>query len=608
MKMVLSGNEAVARGAWLYGVGFAAAYPGTPSTEILEALFGYPDVHAQWCVNEKVAFDEALGASIGGARVLVAMKHVGLNVAADTLMTASYTGVGGGFVVVSCDDPGMHSSQNEQDNRNYAAFAKIPMLEPADSQECLDFVGRALDLSERFDTPVLLRLTTRISHTRCVVETDGSRRAPPPKTFARQPQKYVMVPAYARVRHRLVEERMTALAEFSETSDLNRIENPAEPGRRDFGLISSGISYQYAKEAFPDAPIFKIGFSYPLPLKRLGEFVAAVGHAYVVEELDPFIEDRLLAAGIAVRGKALLSLCDEYTPLAIRRAIHNDLGRPLPPASHLPPPAPDLPPRPPVMCPGCAHRGIFYALKQLKVNVMGDIGCYTLGALPPLLAMDSCVCMGASVGMGAGMDRVSERGKTVAVIGDSTFIHSGIPPLIDMAWNRSAGVLIILDNRTTAMTGRQPTAASSPSGSPDRGTGILPVNRHGQGAHATSNETDNVPPLDLARLCKATGVDDVTVVDPYQLDQVFETLRRALASDRSSVIITNRPCGLLANVQRQEPLALDADLCQGCLQCTELACPALVVENGGARIVRELCRGCTLCLQVCTFGAICKKG
>jgi len=597
MKKILTGDEAVARGAWQFGVRFAAAYPGTPSTEILEALFEYSDVRAQWCINEKVAFDEALGASIGGARALVAMKHVGLNVAADSLMTASYTGVGGGLVVVSCDDPGMHSSQNEQDNRHYAAFAKIPLLEPTDSQECLECVGRALDWSERFDTPVLLRLTTRISHTRCVVETDGARQVPPPKPFVRQPEKYVMVPAYARVRHRLVEKRMVALAEFSETTDLNR----SEPGEGDFGLIASGISYQYAKEAFPQAPIFKLGFSYPLPLKRLREFVEKVGRVYVIEELDPFIEERLLAAGIAVRGKSLLSLCGEYTPAVIRNAIHKDLGRRSPLAPDLLPLASSLPPRPPVLCPGCAHRGIFYALKQLNVNVMGDIGCYTLGALPPLLAMDSCVCMGASVGMGAGMDAVSERGRTVAVIGDSTFIHGGIPALIDMAWNRSASVLIILDNRASAMTGRQPTAASSPTGGPRGGTSIVPAKDPGQDAPATQQDS---PPLDLVRLCRAAGVDDVTVVDPYQLDRVFEVLRRALASDRPSVIITNRPCGLLAIAERRPPSAIDTDLCQGCLECTQLACPALVVENEKGTIVQELCRGCTLCSQICNFGAI----
>jgi len=582
MKTVLSGNEALARGAWQAGVMFAAAYPGTPSTEILESLQGYREVHAQWAVNEKVAFDEALGASMGGARALVSMKHVGLNVAADSFMTASYTGVGGGLVVVSCDDPGMHSSQNEQDNRNYAAFAKAPLLEPADSQECLEFVGRAFDLSEQFDTPVLLRLTTRISHTRCVVETDGKRQIPTGRGFAKEPEKYVMVPAYARVRHRIVEERLAALAAFAETTDLNR----SESGSGDFGLIASGISYQYAKEAFPEAPIFKLGFSYPLPLRRLREFVASVGRVYVIEELDPFIEERLLAAGIPVRGKALLSLCGEYTPRAIHEAINKDLGRPSPLASGLSPLTSSLPPRPPVLCPGCPHRGILYALNRLKVNVMGDIGCYTLGALPPLLAMDSCVCMGASVGLGVGLDKVSERGRTVAVVGDSTFIHSGIPPLIDMAWNRGAGVLIILDNRTTAMTGRQPTAASSPTGS------------------ARTDVLEGAPPLDLVRLCQAAGIEDVAVVDPYRLDQVFETLRRALASERPSVIITNRPCGLLATVERQEPLAIDADLCQGCLQCAELACPALVVEGDQARIVEELCRGCTLCSQVCDFGAV----
>jgi len=581
MKRILSGNEAVARGAWQFGVAFAAAYPGTPSTEILESLLTYRDLHAQWCVNEKVAFDEALGASIGGARTLVAMKHVGLNVAADSFMTASYTGVGGGFVVVSCDDPGMHSSQNEQDNRHYAAFAKVPLLEPGDSQECLEFVGVALDLSERFDTPVLLRLTTRIAHTRCLVETNAERVEPRRRAMIKQPEKYVMVPAYARLRHRLVEQRLVELAAVSEASGLNRL----EPGEGDFGLIASGVSYQYAREAFPGAPIFKLGFSHPLPLRRLREFVAGVGRAYVIEELDPFIEERLLAAGIAVRGKSLLTLCGEYTPLAIRRAIAADLGRPSPPTPNLPPPIADLPPRPPVMCPGCAHRGIFFALKDLKVNVMGDIGCYTLGALPPLLAMDSCLCMGASVGLGTGLDRVSDPGRTVAVIGDSTFIHSGVAPLIDMVWNRSRGVLIILDNRTTAMTGRQPTAASSATGS------------------SSGDTSAESPPLDLVRLCKAAGVEDVMVVDPYRLERVFSALRHALASDRPSVIITNRPCGLLATVQRQAPLAIDADLCQGCLQCAQLACPALVVEGEKGRIVQELCRGCTLCSQVCSFGA-----
>ncbi len=591
-KQVLSGNEAVAHGAWKHGVAFASAYPGTPSTEILEALSSYPDLHARWCVNEKVAFDEALGASIGGVRALTAMKHVGLNVAADSLMTASYTGVGGGLVVVSCDDPGMHSSQNEQDNRNYAAFAKVPMLEPADSQECVDYVGHALEISERFDTPVLLRLTTRISHTRCVVETDDERRVPAPRPFVKQPEKYVMIPAYARARHRKVEERLAALAEFAETTDLNRI----EPGDGPFGLIASGAAYQYAKEAFPGAPIYKLGFSWPLPLGKLREFVESFGpggRVYVIEELDAFIEEHLLAAGISVRGKVLLSRCGEYTPQAVREAIERDLGeaaggsrtaaRAGAPKAGIAPVA-GLPPRPPVMCPGCPHRGVFYALSKLDVNVMGDIGCYTLGALPPLRAMDSCVCMGASVGLGAGLAKVSERGKTAAVIGDSTFIHSGIPALVDMVWNRSASVLIILDNRTTAMTGRQPTAASSASGS--------------------AEATEGSPPLDLARLCKAVGVAEVQVIDPYHLEEVHAALRRALANEGPSVILTNRPCGLLAEAKRDDPRAVSRDLCQGCFQCTDLACPALVVEGGQMRIVEELCRGCTLCMQVCCFNAI----
>jgi len=583
MKVVLSGNEAVARGAWLFGVRFAAAYPGTPSTEILEALLRCPDVEARWCVNEKVAFDEALGASMGGLRALAAMKHVGLNVAADSLMTASYTGVGGGLVVVSCDDPGMHSSQNEQDNRNYAAFAKIPMLEPADSQECLEFVGRALELSERFDTPVLLRLTTRLSHTRCVVEAGGERLAVEAKGFAKQPEKYVMVPAYARVRHEIAEKRLRALAEFSDSTVLNRI----EPGGEEFGLIAAGVSYQYAKEAFPEAPIFKLGMSYPLPLRRLREFVESVGRAYVVEELDPFIEQRLKAEGIEVRGKALLSPCGEYTPAAIRRAIEADMGRPAKGATvSVPAPVEDLPPRPPVMCPGCPHRGVFYTLGRLKVRVMGDIGCYTLGALPPLLAMDSCVCMGASVGLGIGLDKASEPGRTVAVIGDSTFLHSGIAPLVDMAWNRSGGVLLILDNRTTAMTGRQPTAASSPTGTNEP---------------CAAGES---PPIEFEALCRAAGIEDVAVVDPFDLGALDEALKKALADERPSVIITNRPCILLSQAERRPPLAVDEDLCRGCGQCTKLGCPAIVVEDEVAKILPLLCTGCGLCAQVCKFDAI----
>ena len=583
MRVVLSGNEAVARGAWQHGVTFAAAYPGTPSTEILETILAeYSAIRGQWAVNEKVAFDEALGASIGGARVLVAMKHVGLNVAADSLMTAAYTGVGGGFVVVSADDPGMHSSQNEQDNRNYAAFARIPLLEPADSQECLEFTGRALAISEQFDTPVLLRLTTRLSHTRCVVETTGGRTETPRRPFERRPEKYVMVPAYARARRRLLEERLARLTAFAETTDLNR----EEPGAGDFGLIASGVAYQYAKEAFPEAPLFKLGFAYPLPVERLRAFVARVGRVYVIEELDPFFELRLLAAGIPVRGKALLSPCGEYTPAAIRNAIHKALGRPITTAP-APEPVADLPPRPPVMCPGCAHRGIFYALKSLKVRVMGDIGCYTLGALPPLQAMDSCVCMGASVGMGAGLDAVSEPGRTVAVIGDSTFLHSGVAPLIDMAWNRGASVLIILDNRTTAMTGRQPTAASAASG------------------RALDGASDGAtPPIDLVALCRAAGIDDVTVVDPYDLRAVFTALRRALQSERPSVILTNRPCGLLVRERPAAPFAFDAELCSNCTQCAQLACPAILAEDERMGNQREICVACSLCAQVCAFGAI----
>jgi len=449
MKVILSGNEAIARGAYEAGVVVATAYPGTPSTEIIENVARYEGIYAEWSPNEKVALEVATGAAIGGCRALAAMKHVGVNVAADPLFTVSYTGIKGGLVIVTADDPEMHSSQNEQDNRNYAKFAKVPMLEPADSQEAKDFIKQAFELSERFDTPVFVRTTTRISHSKSVVEMSEPHERPPKPALAKQPEKYVMVPAHARKRHPLVEQRIKDLEAFAEEFPENRMEIQDTS----VGIIASGTCYQYAKEAFPGYSFLKLGMVYPLPKNKIKEFARKVKKLYAFEELDPFFEEQVRALGIEILGKEVFLCAGNLIPALLSRGFGDQWNRNKKDES-----LPYLPSRPPTMCPGCPHRGLFYALNKLKVFVAGDIGCYTLACLPPLKAVDTCICMGASIGHAMGLDKAlgSEAlGKVVAVIGDSTFLHSGITGLLDVAYNRGACTIIILDNWTTAMTGRQ---------------------------------------------------------------------------------------------------------------------------------------------------------
>lgn len=611
MKL-LSGNEAIARGAYEAGVRVAAAYPGTPSTEILQNIARhYPGIYAEWAPNEKVALEVGIGVSLGGARVLVAMKHVGVNVAADPLVTLSYTGVNAGLVLISADDPGMHSSQNEQDNRYYARLAEAPLLEPADSQEAKDFVRFALELSETYDTPVILRTTTRVAHSKSLVK-EGEPAEPVNKPYDKSFAKYVMVPANARNRHRLFEERREKLRQVAEHTPLNRIEE----GDGRIGIITSGIAYYYVKEAFPWASVLKLGMSYPLPVELVRAFARQVEHLFVVEELEPFLEEQVAALYIPVRGKTLIPRTGELSPADIHRALMQDpylagVAREYdnapasPPGaqeeiSFLPGSPPDpakedlvtgapqhapLPARPPVLCPGCPHRGLFYVLKKLRLRVMGDIGCYTLGGLPPLSAMDSCICMGAGVGMAHGMAKADpdSAAKTVAVIGDSTFIHSGITGLIDIVYNQGASVVIIADNRTTAMTGHQD----------HPGTG-------------KTLRREPTKALNLTKLARAVGVPHVFVVDPFNLAGTRKTLLKALKTPEPVVVISSRPCVLLGPVT-PAPVPLNPELCRGCKLCLQLGCPALSFRDR-AEINPYLCVGCGLCAQVCRKGAIGKEG
>lgn len=571
-KIIMTGNEAIALGAWEGGVTVGTAYPGTPSTEILESLVCYKEVNCNWSSNEKTALEEAIGASMEGARVLAAMKHVGVNVAADPLMTISYTGVGGGLVLVSADDPGMHSSQNEQDNRHYARFAKIPLLEPSDSEEARDYVIAALELSERFDTPVMLRTTTRISHSRSTL-VPGKRIEKKISGFKKNPAKYVMLPGFARLRHPIVEERYLALLAESEKSPLNRI----ELGSPDLGVICSGVVYQYAREALPDASFLKLGFSHPLPRELVRRFAASVKEILVIEELDPFIEDQLLAMhlDIPVKGKELFGLLGELGAEIIREKVLGQKVKPLEIREN-------IPGRPPVMCPGCSHRGVFHVLKKLKLNVTGDIGCYTLGALPPLEAIDSCICMGASIGQALGMALANPAAaeNTVAVIGDSTFLHSGITPLLDSVYNNAPITVMILDNGTTAMTGHQ--------------------NHPGTGATLQGEKAQSV---DLETLCRSLGVKRVSVVDAFDLKGVRQTIKDELEAKEPSVIIARQPCVFLLT-SFEEPLYVDEELCNGCKVCIGLGCPALSLKDEKAQINSTICTACGLCEQLCRFDAI----
>ncbi len=580
MKEILSGNEAIARGAYEAGVKVASAYPGTPSTEILENIIQYKEINSSWAPNEKVAMEVGIGASFAGARALVTMKHVGVNVAADPLFTFSYTGVNGGLVLVTADDPEMHSSQNEQDNRNYAKFAKIPMLEPADSQECKEFTKLGFELSEQYDTPVMLRTTTRISHSKSVVELAERITGLPEPKLIRNAAKLVMLPGNARVRHPLVEERIRKLTEMGATMPINRLE------MRDtaIGIITSGVCYNYVREVLPDASILKLGMVYPLPQALIRKLAATVDKLYVVEELDPFIEEQIRAMGISLVGKEILPVCGELTPGRIRKAF----GLPETAVTV----AEKLPGRPPNMCPGCPHRGVFYTLNQLKAYVTGDIGCYTLGFMPPLSAMDTCVCMGASIGNATGVVKVvseEERKKVVAVIGDSTFLHTGINGLMDMVYNNAPATVIILDNRITAMTGRQDNPAS--------------------GFTLMDNPAHNI---DFPLLCQALGVKNIRVINPFDLEQTKQVLLEEMARPEPSVIITDKPCVLIKREGVFEAglvLAVDDELCTGCRACLKIGCPAIEWrqtdgKKGKSFIDPLLCNGCDVCRQLCKFKAI----
>lgn len=575
MKKLLTGNEAIARGAFEAGVTVAAAYPGTPSTEILENIAGYPEIYAEWSPNEKVALEVGIGASIAGARVLVAMKHVGVNVAADPLLTLAYTGVNGGLVLVSADDPGMHSSQNEQDNRYYAKFAQIPLLEPSDSQEAKEMLIEAYRLSEQFDTPVLFRTTTRVAHSQSLVEL-GEREEVPLKEYVKNAQKYVMLPAHGRMRHPIVEERREKLTLYNETSAFNRIER----GSSKIGIITSGIAYQYVKEAVPEASVLKLGMTYPLPKKLISSFVDSVETCYVVEELEPFLEEQLKAWGLKVIGKELFPRVGELSSELVAAKLSQGQSQHEVAASSAAP----IPVRPPVLCPGCPHRGVYYVINKLRLKVAGDIGCYTLGATPPLSSMDTCICMGASISGALGMEKA--RGKEfarglVAVIGDSTFMHSGMTGLVDVVYNGGTTTTLILDNSTTAMTGHQD----------HPGTGMTLGKKQ-------------FKQIDLEQLVRALGVERVQVVDPYDLKAVEEALKTEVAIEEPSVIIFKRPCVLLKGHAPEGCVTVDQEKCKACGMCRKLGCPALVFKGDKPAVNATLCNGCGLCIQVCRFGAI----
>lgn len=574
-RLLMSGNEAVARGAWEAGVKVGVGYPGTPSTEVLENLVKYEDVYCEWAPNEKVAAEVAVGVSTGGARTLVTMKHVGLNVAADPLFTLAYIGVGGGYVLLVADDPGMHSSQNEQDSRNYAAFAKVPMLEPSNSQEALAFTRAAFGISEEFDIPVLVRTTTRVAHSKSLVEHGERDSQPTLPPYAARVGKWVMMPGNARVRRVDLDQRTERLRAFSNDCEFNRIEM-RDPS---LGIIVSGIAYEYVREALPEASVLKVGMVNPLPEKLIVEFASQVERLAVVEELDPYMSLRLKALGLSLVETGLPAI-GELSPDRIAQAF----GAPMRETRDA---ITDLPPRPPLLCAGCPHRGVYWALGKLKATVMGDIGCYTLGALPPLSAMDSCVCMGASVGMahGLGLAGTAER-PVVGVIGDSTFAHSGITGVLDMVYNGGTGTVVILDNRTTAMTGHQ--------GNPVSGKTI-------SGAEA--------PMLDLETLVKALGVPWVRTVDPLDMHATLAVLTEATQTGAMSVVIAKSPCVLLVKRDDQQPFAIDEDLCTACGACVRLGCPAIMKAASGHPIIDTAsCVGCEQCVQVCRFEAIVSVG
>lgn len=587
----MSGNEAIALGAFEAGVKVASGYPGTPSTEIMENLCTYEGVYTEWAPNEKVGLEVAIGACFAGVRALATMKHVGVNVAADPLFTASYTGVCGGLVLVTADDPEMHSSQNEQDNRNYAFAAKLPMFEPSDPMEAKEMLKAAFEMSEELDTPVMLRITTRVAHVKGVVSRGEKTVSHASCGISKVLAKLVMLPSIARKRREVVEERMSRCRELVETSSFNRI----EAGDTKRGFITSGVSYLYVKEAFPKAAVLKLGVCWPLPEQKIRDFAASVEQLYIVEELDPFLETHIKAMGIACRGKELIPNQGELNTAIVRQAIAPDT------APELFAPV-ELPNRPPNMCAGCPHRGIFYNLSRMKLFVSGDIGCYTLGFLPPLSAMDSCVCMGAAIPIAHGMVKALGEGghnKVVSVIGDSTFIHSGITGLINSVYNNSAATLIILDNRITAMTGQQHNPAS--------GHSIL-----GEAA----------PSIDLAGLCRAIGVKHVYTVNPHDVVETRKVLKEAVELDEPSVVISQAPCVLLPEMKERKPVSYftNQENCVGCMSCIRLGCPAIswtsfgegeaesrgyrATQKGVSKIDEIICNDCGQCASLCKFNAI----
>lgn len=573
MKKLLLGNEAVARGLYEAGVKVVSSYPGTPSTEITEFAATYNEMYTEWAPNEKVAAEVAIGASFGGARAFCGMKHVGLNVAADPVFTASYIGVNGGLVIGVADDPGMHSSQNEQDSRHHAIASKLPMLEPSDSAECLAFTKLAYEISEKYDTPVILRLCTRVAHSRSLVEL-SDRTELELKPYEKNIAKNVMLPAFARGKHVTVEKRTADLTEYAGTDAVAKV----EMNDTKIGVITAGISYCYAKEALGNTVSYlKLGMVNPLPVDIIKDFASKFETVYVIEELEPIIENHCKQLGIKVIGKDLFPICGEFSQGLVKKLVLNEEAEQTKIEE-------TIPVRPPAMCCGCPHRGLFYILKKLKLNVAGDIGCYTLGASAPLSAMDWCVCMGASISSLHGFNKArgeEAEKKSVAVIGDSTFIHSGITSLIDIAYNRSNSVSIILDNSITGMTGHQqnPTTGYTIKGDPTAA-------------------------VSLEKLCEAVGINRVKVVDPYDLAAVESTLKVELEATEPSVIISRRPCALLKYVKHEAPLAVDQDKCKKCKMCMNIGCPAISIHDGTIEIDRTQCVGCGVCSQLCKFGAI----
>ncbi|MBQ8370445.1 MAG: indolepyruvate ferredoxin oxidoreductase subunit alpha [Clostridia bacterium] len=573
MKKLLLGNESVARGLFEAGVKFVSSYPGTPSTEITEFSSTYPEMYSEWAPNEKVALEAALGAAVGGGRAFCGMKHVGLNVAADPLFVAGYTGINGGMVIGVADDPGMHSSQNEQDSRHYAIAAKLPMVEPANSAECKDYTKLAFDLSEQFDTPVILRLTTRVSHSRSPVALE-ERVEHDVKEYVKDPAKHVMMPANARKRHYVVEDHLAALTEYAENCPLNTVEDNGS----EIGIITAGNCWNYAKEAFgKGANYLKLGLLNPLPKQLILDFAAKCETVIVVEELDPVIENHCRALGINVVGKNVLPLCDEYSEELLREKLlgieadYAQLGDP-------------IPSRPPVLCPGCPHRGVFYTLSKLKIRVSGDIGCYTLGAVAPLNAIDSVYCMGASISSLHGTCKVrGEEDKFVSVIGDSTFMHSGLTGLVNVVYNGGNTTTMILDNSITGMTGHQdnPLTGKTLMGNP-------------------------APNLCLEDICASLGVsrDHIRAVDPNDLVALEAVIKEETAANCPSVIICRRPCALLKSVKKNPPIQVNADKCVGCKACMKIGCPCISVTDKKAKIDQTMCVGCGLCEQMCKFGAL----